>query len=57
MFDHDFCIGSTNYGNGFWIIKNGEELKLSTYNLQRRSNGVIRRKGALRTNWDKNQYG
>lgn len=57
IFDHDFCIGSTNYGNGYWIIQNEEELKLSTDNLQRRANGVIRRKDALRTNWDKKQNG
>ena len=57
ILDHGFCIGSTNYGNGYWIILNEEELNLSTDNLQKRANGVIRRKDALRTNWENKQNG
>lgn len=57
ILNHGCCIRSTNYGNGYWIIKNEEELKLSTDNLQRRANGVIKRKDALRTNWENRQNG
>lgn len=57
ILNHGYCIGSTNYGNGYWIIESEEELNLSTDNLQRRAEGVIRRKNALRSNWENRNNG
>jgi len=57
ILNHGFCTGSTNYGNGYWIVQNEDELNLSTDDLQRRADGVIRRKDALRTNWENQQNG
>lgn len=53
ILNHGCCIGSVNYGDGYWIIQNEEELEKATHSLERRAEGVVRRSNALRTNWEK----
>ena len=55
--NHGCCIGSLNYGKGYWIIQSDEELSKATQSLEKRAEGVIKRSEALKTNWKKRRDG
>jgi hypothetical protein len=57
ILNHDCCIGSVLYVDGYWIIQSEEELEKATTSLEKRAEGVVRRSNALKTNWKKKQNG
>lgn len=51
ILNHNCCIGSYMWLNGYWIILNEEELGLAVNSLLRRANSIQRRADALRRNF------
>jgi hypothetical protein len=51
ILNHNCCIGSIMWGDGYWIIQTEDELERVTRSLEQRADGVRRRANALRRNF------
>lgn len=51
ILNHNCCIGSIMWVDGYWIVQNEHELEMSIKSLMQRANGVIKRADALRANF------
>lgn len=57
ILNHNCCIGSMMWVDGYWIIQNEDELEMSITSLMQRADGVIRRANALRQNFSNRDNG
>ncbi len=51
ILNHNCCIGSLMWQNGYWIIQNEEELNRVCESLENRANSIQERAEALRRNF------
>lgn len=52
IFNHNACIGSLMWQNGYWIIQTEDELNEVCESLENRADSIRSRATALRSNWN-----
>lgn len=57
ILNHNACIGSLMWKDGYWIIQSEEELEDVCRSLENRANSIKNRATALRNSWRKQQNG
>lgn len=57
ILEHNRCIGSIMWQDGYWIIQTEEELEMAVRSLEQRASGVLRRAEALRRNFENRNNG
>jgi len=57
ILNHNCCIGSIMWHDGYWLIQTQEELDMVIRSLEQRASGVIRRSEALKENFNNRNNG
>lgn len=57
IFNHNACIGSLMWQNGYWIIQTEDELNEVCESLENRADSIRSRATALRNNWNNQNNG
>lgn len=57
ILNHNTCIGSLMWQNGYWIIQTEDELNNVCESLENRADSIRSRATALRNNWNNQNNG